>query len=67
MEYKFEDFETHIFSHTYKIVALLHAQVLDIFPTLVISDFITEGIHGYFHMIALPRSYANYSQRATMS
>ena len=67
LEYKFEDFETHIFSHTYKIVALLHAQVLDIFPTLVISDFITEGIHGYFHMIALPRSYANYSQRATMS
>ena len=67
LEYKFEDFETRIFSHTYKIVSLLHAQVLDIFPSLNIHDFITEGIHGYFHMIALPRSYAHYSHTSSIS
>jgi len=67
LEYKYEDFESRIFSHAYTIVSLLHAQVLDIFPGLNISNFITEGIHGYLHMIALPRSYAHYSHKTSIS
>tara|TARA_Y100001970_G_scaffold278665_1_gene384681 strand:- start:1112 stop:2428 length:1317 start_codon:yes stop_codon:yes gene_type:complete len=66
LEYKFEDFEARIFSYTYTIVSQLHTQVMDIFPSLNIHNYITEGIHGYFHMIALPRSYACYSYKSTI-
>lgn len=54
-EYKYYDFYTRLFEHTYKIVEMLYENISDMID-LTLSDLVDEGIYSYFEIYGIKRS-----------
>lgn len=54
-EYKYYDFYTRLFDHTYKIVDMLYENISDMID-LTLSDLVDEGIYSYFEIYGIKRS-----------
>ena len=56
-DYKYEDFVDRVYEHTNDIMMNLYNNLVEIFEDINMSEFIMEGIHIYFNLIGIPRSY----------
>ena len=73
-EYKYSDFRSRIFDHTYEIIEMLYNQIDD-FAQINITEFIEEGIYAYFEIygvkrseptkVTTPRNIRRYSRQLT--
>ena len=55
--YKYEDFNERVYEHTNDIMMNLYDTLLNICENIDMHDYIMEGIHIYFNLIGVPRSY----------
>ena len=57
--YKYEDFNERVYEHTNDIMMNLYDNLLNICEDIDMHEYIMEGIHIYFNLIGIPRSYEN--------
>ena len=55
--YKEIDFIDKVYTHTNNIMTQLY--LIDLFEDIDVYEFIMDGIHIYFNLIGIPRSYPN--------